>query len=253
MRDVASVCRGWKAVPVSHLRHPPALWQDPSAQPLCTALFNSFRCLSSGSCAHPWDCCFHGTPAHCPEHSVGTALCCFFLLAPMPSPSWLCLLCHYAWEYFHSCPSPSSGSCFLFFSPCISPVSESFFPAFSSPEGGWCICGFIAVPVPEVKRQPWGNPSAGFAAPLDTHWMWRTVLAEITACHGPSCLSLGPQTPLWRGGPARGQQIPASNHVPQETSKPSCLTYDFPFKKRVLILALNLWRRETSHFECKWC
>lgn len=60
----------------------------------------------------------------------------------------------------------------LFFFPFFasaSPVSESFFPVSSSPEGGWCIYGLIAVPVPKVKRQPWGNPTAGFAAPLDTH------------------------------------------------------------------------------------
>lgn len=60
------------------------------------------------------------------------------------------------------------GVFFLVFSPSGSPVSESFFPALSSPEVGWCIYGFIAVPVPEVKRQPWGNPTAGSAAPLDT-------------------------------------------------------------------------------------
>lgn len=62
--------RAWKAVPVTHLRHPPALWQDLSIQPLCTALFNSFRCQSPGSSAHPWHCCFHETLAHSPEPGV---------------------------------------------------------------------------------------------------------------------------------------------------------------------------------------
>lgn len=172
MRDVASVCRGWKAVPVSHLRHPPALWQDPSAQPLCTALFNSFRCLSAGSCAHPWDCCFHGTPAHCPEPGVR-------MLAQHCAAFSFLLQCHHPPDcascatmlgnIFTAVHLLPLGAVSCFFSPSISPVSESFFPAFSSPEGGWSICGFIAVPVPEVKRQPWGNPSAGFAAPLDTH------------------------------------------------------------------------------------
>ena len=55
--------------------------------------------------------------------------------------------------------------------PSASPVSESFFQPFRPLRlvGAFCIYGFIAVPVPEVKRQPWGNPNAGFAGALDTY------------------------------------------------------------------------------------
>lgn len=157
------------------------------AGPFCPAPFNPFRCLSAGSCAHPWDCCLQETLAHGPEPGVGMLVqhCAAFslLLQCHHPPDCASGATHCAWEYFYSCPSPSFGSFFFFvFSPSASPVSESFFPALSSPEVGWCIYGFIAVPVPEVKRQPWGNPTAGSAAPLDTLWIWRAVLAEITAC-----------------------------------------------------------------------
>lgn len=70
MASVPSEFRGWKVALVSHLRHPPALWQDLAVQPLYTALFKSFRCLSAASYVHDWDCYFHDKLTCCPEPEV---------------------------------------------------------------------------------------------------------------------------------------------------------------------------------------
>lgn len=138
---MASVCRGWKAVSVSHLRHPPALWQDLSVQPLCTALFNSFRCLSADSCAHPWDCCLHETLAHCPEPGVR-------MLVQHCAAFSLLLQCHHPPDCA-SCATvlgniftavhllPLGVLVFYFFSQCFS-CQWKFFSSLSFP-WGWLV------------------------------------------------------------------------------------------------------------------
>lgn len=152
---------------MSHLRHPPALWQALSVQPLCTVLFNSFRCLNAGSCAHDWDCCFRDTLAYCPEWGVRIlvqrcAALPFLLLSHHPPDCASCATV--LGNIFTAVHLPPLGGFFSFF-PSGSPVSGWFFQP-SLPlrlVGVLHIYGFIAVPVPEAERQSWGNPTTGFA------------------------------------------------------------------------------------------
>lgn len=128
---MASVCRGWKVVPVSHLRHPPALWQDLSVQALCTGLFNPFRCLSVGSCAHPWDCCFHETLARCPEPGVRMLVqhCAAFSLLLQCHHPPDCASCATVLEnIFTAVHLLPLGGCFLFFPVLLLSVKVFFQP-----------------------------------------------------------------------------------------------------------------------------
>lgn len=190
--------------------------------------FNPFRYLSAGSCAHPWDCCLQETLAHCPEPGVR-------MLVQHCAAFSLLLQCHHppdcascAWEYFYSCPSPSFGSLFFVFFPQCFSCQWKFFSSPFFPWGWlvylWIHCCASSRGEKATLGQPhcWLCCSTGHTVNLEScsngNIPWNNSLPWS---HMPSP-SLGPQTPRWIWGLAGGQQLPAN--VPQEPSKPFCLT-----------------------------
>ena len=174
---------------MSHLRHPPALWQDLSVQLLCTVLFNSFRCLSAGSCARHWDCYFHDTLAYCPEPGVKILVqrCAASPpLLPSHHPPDCASCATVPGNIFTAVHLPPLGVFFFFsFSQCFS-CQWMVFPAFSSPEACWRI-SYLWI---HYCASPWGRK-----AMLGQPHCW------ICWCTGPT-LSLGNcagwnTKPLW--------------------------------------------------------